>query len=85
MQKNDNINLLIENAINESNDYLEMYKLKLMSYKKNLNNLDNNIPNYEEKRNNLLVEIKKYEEKIIEEKNLIAELKKSSNNTHNVS
>ena len=88
-KNNNNLNLQIKNAIKESNEYIEMYRLRIKNNKQNLLKLETNKPffifkrkcsKYNQYKNDILSDIKKYEEKIIEEENLIEIMKHNLKN-----
>ncbi len=78
------INILMNQALKESNEYLEMYELELKKYTNNLQEIENNkllylkedFSKYEVKKREILCNIKKYKERIEEEKRIIESLKK---------
>ena len=77
------MNILMNQALKESNEYLEMYELELKKNTENLKEIENNkllyledIFKYEVKKREILSNIKKYEESIEEEKRIIESLKK---------
>jgi len=77
------INILMNQALKESNEYLEMYELELKKNTENLKEIENNkllylddVFKYEVKKREILSNIKKYEESIEEEKKIIESLKK---------
>ena len=81
MKKNKNIELLINNGIEESKEFLEMYKEQLKKYKSDLKFLEENKPIFflkkkilkrEEQKNELIKRIKMYEDKIKEEENILS-------------
>lgn len=77
------MNILMNQALKESNEYLEMYELELKKNTENLKEIENNkllylddVFKYEVKKREILCNIKKYEESIEEEKRIIESLKK---------
>lgn len=71
---------LIDKGIEESNEYIEIYKIKYNYYENLLNKLENNfnISDFEKQRNNIVDEMEKYKIKIKEEEELIEKIKESN-------
>ena len=86
MENKKRFDLLITNAIKESNNFLDIYYLELNYHKKQLNSLEENKPlkfmkkkyaSYEEEKKSILRDIEKCNKKIREEQELLEKLIKS--------
>ncbi|MBR3660551.1 MAG: hypothetical protein IKN63_01430 [Bacilli bacterium] len=90
MREAKKIDKLINNALEESNDFLEIYKSELNHYKKHLNYLENNKPlffmkrslvKYEQEKTDTIKNITRCQDKINEELIIIENLIKNQKNT----
>lgn len=81
MKKNKNMELLINNGIEESKEFLEMYKEQLKKYKSDLEFLEENKTFFflkkkkvkrEEQKNELIKRIKMCEDKIKDEERILS-------------